>query len=89
MYGKGKSTRFKLFLALFLLVVLTLPITVSCEEEESSQGAPTQTATDLLVDPVKVDAGYVAGTTVGEPGKEVRVYRGFPYAAPPLGGLRR
>ena len=88
MYRKGKSNKFKLFLALFLLMVLTLPIAVSCEEEESSEGTPTATETDLLVDPIKVDAGYVAGTTVGEPGKEVRVYRGIPYAAPPVGDLR-
>jgi para-nitrobenzyl esterase len=37
---------------------------------------------------VKTDAGYVSGTVVGEPGSEVRVYRGIPYAAPPLGNLR-
>lgn len=53
-----------------------------------------------IVDPVKTDAGYVSGTVVdavpytgittliGEIGKEVRIYRGIPYAAPPVGELR-
>ncbi len=88
MYRKGKSNRLKLFLAVFLLAVLTVPILVSCEEEESSEGTPAATESDLLVDPIKLDAGYVSGTVIGEPGNEVRVYRGIPYAAPPVGDLR-
>ena len=75
---------------MFLLALFTLPITAACNEEESSEETATATATgtDLLVDPIKVDGGYIAGTVVGEPGKEVRVYRGVPYAAPPVGNLR-
>jgi para-nitrobenzyl esterase len=41
-----------------------------------------------LRDPVKTDTGYVAGTWIGEPEKPVRIYRGIPYAAPPVGPLR-
>ncbi len=37
---------------------------------------------------VKTDKGYVSGTLVGEPGKEVSIFRGIPYAAPPVGNLR-
>ena len=40
------------------------------------------------MDPIKIDTGYIAGTIIGEPGKEIRIYRGVPYAAPPLGNLR-
>jgi len=40
------------------------------------------------MDAVKTDAGYVSGTIRGEPGREVYVYRGIPYAAPPVGDLR-
>ena len=40
------------------------------------------------MDVVKTDAGYVSGTVLGEPGKPVHVYRGIPYAAPPIGPLR-
>lgn len=41
-----------------------------------------------LNDPVKIDAGYISGTVIGEPGNEVYVYRGIPYAKPPLKDLR-
>src|SRR5512136_860695 len=37
---------------------------------------------------VKTDEGYVSGTVLGEPDKQVQVYRGIPYAAPPAGELR-
>ncbi len=37
---------------------------------------------------VKLNSGYISGTVVGKPGKEVFVYRGIPYAAPPVGNLR-
>jgi para-nitrobenzyl esterase len=37
---------------------------------------------------VKTDKGYVSGTIIGEPGKEVSVFRGIPFAAPPVGDLR-
>jgi para-nitrobenzyl esterase len=40
------------------------------------------------MDPLKLEAGYVSGTVLGEPGKEVRFYRGIPYAAPPVGDRR-
>ncbi len=42
----------------------------------------------VITDPVKIESGYISGTLVGEPGKEIRVYRGIPYAAPPVGELR-
>lgn len=37
---------------------------------------------------VKTDKGYVSGTIIGEPGREVSIFRGIPYAAPPVGDLR-
>lgn len=37
---------------------------------------------------VKTDKGYVSGAVIGEPGKAVSVFRGIPYAAPPIGNLR-
>jgi para-nitrobenzyl esterase len=37
-------------------------------------------------DPVKVEQGQLAGTTT--PAPEVHVYKGIPYAAPPVGDLR-
>ena len=40
------------------------------------------------MDTIKIEGGYISGTVLGEPGKEVHVYRGIPYAAPPVGELR-
>ena len=40
------------------------------------------------MDTVKIDTGYISGTILGEPGREVYIYRGIPYAAPPVGDLR-
>jgi len=41
----------------------------------------------LIADPVKIDSGLVSGMTVDDQ-TDVRVYRGVPFAAPPVGPLR-
>jgi para-nitrobenzyl esterase len=43
---------------------------------------------DDLMDVVKTDSGHISGTVLGDPEKPVHVYRGIPYAAPPVGDLR-
>ena len=40
------------------------------------------------MDVVKLDSGYISGTVLGDPDKPVHIYRGIPYAAPPVGDLR-
>ena len=45
-------------------------------------------AMDCLVDPIRICTGFVSGTVLGDVGNEVRVYRGIPHAAPPVGDLR-
>jgi len=59
----------------FLLTALVLlsTIAVSC--------AP---ASVPLKDPIKIDTGQISGTTVGD----IHVYKGIPFAAPPVGDLR-
>jgi para-nitrobenzyl esterase len=37
---------------------------------------------------VKTDKGYVSGTIIGEPGNPVAIFRGIPYATPPVGEWR-
>jgi para-nitrobenzyl esterase len=44
------------------------------------------TAFAAIDDPVRLDAGMVSGTTTSSP--DVRVFKGIPFAAPPVGDLR-
>jgi para-nitrobenzyl esterase len=46
------------------------------------------TQPSLIPDPISTDAGLVSGEDLGDPGDQVRIYRGIPYAAPPVGELR-
>ena len=41
-----------------------------------------------VMNPIKTENGYISGLVLGEPGKEVHVFRGIPYASPPVGELR-
>jgi para-nitrobenzyl esterase len=85
-----RLNRFRPVLTL-LALALTMAAIVACKEGKPAkveQATPETSEADLLTDPVKLDAGYISGTTIGEPGKEVRIYRGVPYAAPPVGDLR-
>jgi para-nitrobenzyl esterase len=58
---------------LLVTLVLLSTIAISC--------APSSVA---LKDPIKIDTGLISGTTVGD----VHIYKGIPYAAPPVGDLR-
>ena len=42
----------------------------------------------LLMDPILIEEGYISGTVFGDPDDPVRIYRGIPYAAPPVGEWR-
>jgi para-nitrobenzyl esterase len=46
----------------------------------------TSTSSAAIADPVRVEQGLLSGINGSSPG--VRVYRGIPYAAPPVGDLR-
>jgi para-nitrobenzyl esterase len=63
-----------------LFAFLFIGLTASCSNESIE--------VNVSIDPIIIDAGYISGTMIGEVGKEVRIYRGIPYAAPPVGKLR-
>src|ERR1700733_6978801 len=44
------------------------------------------TAGAAIDDPVRLDTGMISGATTDSP--DVRVFKGIPYAAPPVGDLR-
>jgi para-nitrobenzyl esterase len=50
--------------------------------------ATANTDANAYSDPIKIDTGYISGALIGNAGKEVHIYRGIPYAAPPVGDLR-
>ena len=83
----GHLNRFKPFLMLVTLALALVTI-VSCRGSKSAKVEQATSEAKLLSDPIKLDVGYVSGTTVGDPGNEVRIVRGIPYAAPPVGELR-
>jgi carboxylesterase type B len=68
-----------------LSIAFAIGLTVSCNTKNTETKDADTTA---ILDPIKIDTGCVSGAMMGEVGKEVRIYRGIPYAAPPVGDLR-
>ncbi len=64
-------------------IVLMMGLAVSGRPNETAKKAA-----NAYSDPIKIDTGYISGTLIGDVGKEVHIYRGIPYAAPPVGDLR-
>jgi para-nitrobenzyl esterase len=67
-----------LMFAVFSLGIFTGPVQAGNKVNRSG----------LLMDPIKIEGGYIAGTVFGNPDDPIRIYRGIPYAAPPVGHLR-
>ncbi len=90
------------FVVLFLVLVLIVPVLAGCgvaqdkydtvvAERDAADAQVSSLQSDLaaaFADPVEIDTGFVSGTVLGDVGDEVRIYRGIPYAAPPVGDLR-
>ena len=83
---------------LALALAVGIPVGYVAATENDFDGGHYYHIDHFIMDPIKTDAGWISGTIVdaawlsgtrvGDIGKEVRVYRGIPYAARPLGDLR-
>lgn len=78
-----------LLIALSLSLLISLPGFADSQARKiGHQHAQKCQKHKMLMDPILTDNGYVAGTMIGDVGSEVRIYRGIPYASPPVGELR-
>jgi para-nitrobenzyl esterase len=75
----GRSAAALLALAAIVVVALLLPACATDPGSRAATAAPPQPTR-----PVRVEGGRISGLDDGV----VRVYRGIPYAAPPIGELR-
>jgi para-nitrobenzyl esterase len=64
-----------------LLAIALISVT-ACITSSVNAAADRQPTADL-----RIDSGMIRGLVVGDK-KDIRVYKGIPYAAPPVGGLR-
>ena len=58
------------------------PTTTESVPETTPASPPT------LTEPIEIEHGLVCGEVITGAGKEIHIYKGIPYAAPPLGALR-
>lgn len=68
---------------LIILLGLFISLLTGCGD-----GSTNSPIADPIADPVMTADGYVSGTVIGDADDPVRIYRGIPYAAPPVGNLR-
>jgi len=64
---------------LIAIVILLTTVMVSC--------APAAPVAEVYKDPIKTNAGLISGDTRGA-NDDIHVYKGVPFAAPPVGDLR-
>src|SRR5271156_4095355 len=74
-----------------LLLVIALFVSqvsrVDAEEAGKADQTPAIGVLKVIAKPVRTDLGLVRGLVVGD-ADDVQVYRGIPYAAPPVDSLR-
>lgn len=77
----------KRLLTLLLTMLLAFNLIAGCASEETSTTTSAVEKT-ILEDPIETEYGLVSGSVIGEDGEDVHIYKGIPYAAPPVGDLR-
>jgi para-nitrobenzyl esterase len=76
-----------IFGAIVIAVLCVVGVFISVPSRGSVGASPLPTAT-VLAEPIEVDGGLITGTPTPQWTYGVRLYRGIPYAAPPVGDLR-
>jgi para-nitrobenzyl esterase len=76
----------KLSAVIFFVILSGGMILSGCTKQENKVEKAVES--EPLIDPIKIDTGYISGTLIGDVDSPVRAYRGIPYAAPPVGDLR-
>ena len=59
------------YLSIVLLAISIIGLATSCSTKNGTE-------VNALVDPIKIDTGYISGTVIGDVGKEVRILSRHP-----------
>lgn len=80
--------RFRLIAAALIVGLCSFPATtLTAKDSEAEAKAHTMRALKVCAEPLKTESGLVRGLIVGD-ADDVELYRGIPFAAPPVGDLR-
>jgi para-nitrobenzyl esterase len=97
--NKKNSFRFRMLGLILILALTAIPLSYASANQDWFFGSnlvdPIKTESGY-VSGTTIDSIYVKGSTaygtyegrIGEIGEKIRIYRGIPYAAPPVGALR-
>ena len=89
-FARRSSSRNRLaapMLPLTISLILLPALDVAARETAPSHPAERMGMLKVCAEPVHIETGLVRGLIVGE-ANDVQIYRGLPYAAPPVGDLR-
>jgi para-nitrobenzyl esterase len=89
----------KNIISVLLIIMVICTLVIGCGDKAPiTTPAPTTSATTTpptvavvepdLEDPIVTDSGLISGMVINEAGRDIHVYKGIPYAAPPVGDLR-
>ena len=69
----------KSLLGIILAILTVMTLVAGCSKPEP---------TPILTEPIETKYGAVCGEVITDDGNEIHIYKGIPYASPPIGDLR-